>query len=66
MELEAHDRTTIALPDIQKKLASTVLGLGKPTVIVLLNAGAVAIDGLLAQHAGSHTLALGFSALAFL
>lgn len=52
MELEAHDRTTIALPDIQKKLASEVLALGKPTVIVLLNAGAVAVDSLLAKHAG--------------
>eukprot|EP00937_MAST-01D_sp_MAST-1D-sp2_P002954 g2954.t1 len=46
-ELEAHDRTSIDLPPVQRQLARAVLALGKPTVLVLLNAGAVAVDGVL-------------------
>ena len=44
LELEAHDRTTIDLPQIQHDLFDAVMGVGKPTVLVLMNAGAVAID----------------------
>jgi hypothetical protein len=33
LELEAHDRTTIDLPQIQHDLAKAVLALGKPTVL---------------------------------
>eukprot|EP00040_Diaphanoeca_grandis_P022561 m.121584 g.121584 ORF g.121584 m.121584 type:complete len:950 (-) comp28865_c0_seq1:374-3223(-) len=44
LELEAHDRTTIDLPQIQHELAAAILALGKPTVIYLFNGGAVAID----------------------
>ena len=44
LELEAHDRTTIDLPQVQHELAKAVLALGKPVVLFLMNAGAVAID----------------------
>ena len=44
LELEAHDRTTIDLPQVQHDLAKAVLALGKPLVLFLMNAGAVAID----------------------
>ena len=43
-ELEAHDRTTIDLPPVQHAFAKAVLALNKPTVLFLMNAGAVAID----------------------
>ena len=51
LELEAHDRTTIDLPPIQHQLAAEILAVGKPTVLVLINGGAVAIDAE-AAHAG--------------
>jgi len=44
LELEAHDRTSIDLPQVQHELAAEVLKLGKPTIIFLMNGGAVAID----------------------
>ena len=46
-ELEAHDRLTIALPPVQLALAKALLALGKPTVVFLMNGGAVALDALL-------------------
>ena len=57
LELEAHDRTTIDLPQIQHDLAAAVLALNKPTVIFLLNGGAVAIDAEVA-HKGDAPLAI--------
>ena len=57
LELEAHDRTTIDLPQIQHDLAKAVLALNKPTVIFLMNAGAVAIDAE-AAHRGDAPLAI--------
>jgi len=36
LEEEAHDRTTIQLPEVQQKLASQVFQLGKPTVVLLM------------------------------
>ena len=57
MELEAHDRTTIDLPQVQHDLAKAVLALGKPTVIFLMNAGAVAIDAE-AAHDGPAPLGI--------
>merc|ERR1719253_836024 len=53
LELEAHDRTTTALPEVQQQFAQEVFKLGKPTVIVLMNAGAIAMDPVLkaAAHA---------------
>jgi beta-glucosidase len=44
LESEAHDRKTIDLPPTQHALAKAVLAVGKPTVLVLMNAGMVAID----------------------
>lgn len=44
LEAEAHDRTTIDLPAVQHEFATAILALNKPTVIFLMNAGAVAID----------------------
>jgi hypothetical protein len=56
-ELEAHDRTTIDLPDIQHEFAAAILALNKPTVLFLMNAGAVAIDAE-AAHQGPAPLAI--------
>jgi hypothetical protein len=44
MEMEGHDRTSIDLPEVQKELVRAVLSLNKPTVMFVMNAGAVAID----------------------
>lgn len=44
VEKESHDRTSIDLPDVQHKLAAQVLALGKPTAIVLVNGGMVAVQ----------------------
>lgn len=57
LELEAHDRTTIDLPQIQHDLAAEVLALNKPTVMFLMNGGAVAIDAE-AAHKGVAPLAI--------
>eukprot|EP00045_Choanoeca_perplexa_P012180 m.131922 g.131922 ORF g.131922 m.131922 type:complete len:777 (-) comp15917_c0_seq1:291-2621(-) len=44
IEGESHDRTNISLPEIQSQLAAAVIDVGKPTVIVLLNGGMLAIE----------------------
>jgi hypothetical protein len=44
VEAESHDRTSIDLPYIQHKLIDLVLTAKKPTVLVLLNGGMVAIE----------------------
>lgn len=43
---EGHDRYTIGLSLEQTKLCESVLALGKPTVLVLVNGGAISIDAL--------------------
>ena len=43
VEGESHDRTSIDLPIQQHKLAAAILALGKPSVVVLINGGMVAI-----------------------
>ena len=60
LSLQAHDRTSIDLPQIQHEFAAAVLALNKPTVIFLLNAGSVAIDAEAAarQEAGAAPLAI--------
>ena len=45
-EGEGHDRPDMNLSDTQEALALAVLGLGKPTVLVLTNGGAISLDGL--------------------
>ena len=45
-EHEGYDRTNISLPGYQQNLASQICLLGKPTVLVLVNGGMVAIDQL--------------------
>jgi len=47
-EHEAIDRTSITLPGLQEMFALKILALGKPTAIVLINGGIVAIDNLVA------------------
>lgn len=55
-ELEAHDRTTIALPPVQEAFAAAVLALNKPTLIFFMNAGAVAFDAIdRARRSGNST-----------
>merc|ERR1712196_468571 len=45
-EHEGHDRPDISLPGMQEPFAMQVFGLGKPTLLILSNGGAVAIDNL--------------------
>lgn len=47
VEGEGHDRPSSRLPGQQEAFATQVLALGKPTVVVLVNGGALAIDALL-------------------
>ena len=51
VEGESRDRVSIDLPDVQHQLASAILALNKPTVIVLINGGMVAIAQELASNA---------------
>eukprot|EP00051_Salpingoeca_urceolata_P028265 m.485929 g.485929 ORF g.485929 m.485929 type:complete len:823 (-) comp24071_c0_seq1:75-2543(-) len=44
VEGENHDRVAIALPDPQQQLIDAIVKVGKPTVLVLINGGMVAID----------------------
>jgi hypothetical protein len=46
---EGHDRVNISLPGYQQLLASEVCALGKPTVLVLVSGGVIAIDQLAFQ-----------------
>ena len=50
LEAEAHDRTSIDLPPMQRLLAQRLLALGKPTVIFLLNGGMVSLQQEMAQN----------------
>merc|ERR1711959_658798 len=45
-EHEGIDRPDISLPGMQEPFAKQVLALGKPTLLILSNGGAVAIDNL--------------------
>jgi len=47
-EHEGIDRDHITLPGLQTEFATRVLALGKPTVLVLINGGILAIDELVA------------------
>lgn len=49
VEHEGLDRTDTALPGIQEAFALQVLALGKPTILILTNGGAMAIDNLMPQ-----------------
>lgn len=46
IEGEGHDRVNITLPGVQPEFADAIVALGKPTVVVLINGGIVAIDKL--------------------
>ena len=41
---QGGDRTRIDLPDVQEQLLERIVGLGKPTVLVLLNGSALAVN----------------------
>ena len=47
VECEGTDREDTALPGTQEPFVLKVLGLGKPTVLVMVNGGALAIDRVL-------------------
>jgi hypothetical protein len=47
LEAEGHDRETLDLPPIQQKLSTAILALNKPTIIILMHAGQIAIEQLL-------------------
>lgn len=44
VEAEGKDRTTITLPGKQDDLFKAILATGKPTVVVLIHGGAIAIE----------------------
>lgn len=46
IEREGTDRIDTALPALQETFAHQILALNKPTVLVLTNGGALAIDSL--------------------
>jgi len=46
IEREALDRVDIKLPGVQEQFAHAILNIGKPTALVLINGGIVAIDTL--------------------
>ena len=50
IEREGTDRLDTALPALQEKFAHQILALNKPTVLVLTNGGALAIDSLAAAR----------------
>jgi len=50
IETEGKDRESIQLPGIQQQFALKVLALGKPSILVLVNGGAMGIESL-ADHA---------------
>ena len=52
VEREGRDRIDTALPESQETFAHQVLTLNKPTVLVLTNGGALAIDSLANPRAG--------------
>lgn len=43
-EREGHDRTILNLPGVQQQLVENVVGTGKPTVVILINGGPLAIE----------------------
>ena len=44
IEDEGLDRHNISLPGVQEELAQAIIAIGKPTVVVLINGGIIAID----------------------
>lgn len=44
IEGEGHDRTSVDLPGVQHDLIATVAAVGKPTTVVLVNGGMVAVE----------------------
>ena len=44
IEDEGLDRHNITLPGVQEQLAQAIIAIGKPTVVVLINGGVIAID----------------------
>ena len=51
IEREGHDRVDTALPGLQESFAKQVLDLEKPTILVLVSGGPMAIDGILTYKA---------------
>jgi len=44
VEDETRDRTSVTLPGVQGEFSKKILSLGKPTVVVLMNGGMVAVE----------------------
>jgi xylan 1,4-beta-xylosidase len=51
LEGETHDRERLSLPPAQSSLLKAILELGKPTVVILLNGGAVGIEEVMGEPA---------------
>ena len=63
VEGEGTDRADITLPGLQSEFAERVLALRKPTVLVLTNGGALAIDALVARTRPTAAAAPGPAAI---
>ena len=50
---ETHDRRSIDLPAAQRTLATAILRMGKPVVIVLINGGSIALEARGNWNSGS-------------
>jgi len=53
VEAEMRDRINITLPGVQEQFAALINGLNKPTVVVLINGGTVALSSSLIQSTDS-------------
>ena len=60
IEGEAHDRTSITLPGQQNALAAAIAAVGKPTVLVAVNGGAVDYTEVRHRLPGSDNASLAF------
>ena len=61
IEREGIDRTDTKLPGLQSSFALDILRLNKPTIIVLINGGALAIDELLQPRKAPYAIIEAFN-----
>ena len=61
IERETLDRNDTALPGVQTEFGLSVLSIGKPVILVLLNGGALAIDKLLFHSPGPAAIVEGYN-----
>ncbi|CAE7287338.1 BXL2 [Symbiodinium pilosum] len=60
IETEGRDRVDTALPGLQESFAQKVLSLNKPTILVLISGGPMAIDSLIHRTAAPYAIVQAF------